>query len=609
MRLIALILSLLVASISHVAAQGKGAIPEIQVGTNIYRNVTIQQRVGNKLVISHSAGLSAIDIAGMNEETRARFGVSGPLVPTQPITGLILTNQGGTRIAKGHSLFLTSSNSICHLNFQGHAVILRFEHADGDVELWFNGPDNAYLHPGNYENTRSRGSGPIPTLGISSDGLSQEGTGNFNVKEATFIGDRVAVFRATFDFTPENAVGQVKGEVYFNTKAFYPTGALGRVPAAVPGRPRYTALVVSGGANGAKGGETIFCVAPDAMVKARKDQGGGYQFSFASSQGTREVSFSPPGNGSLHPGTFTGARFSAASGLSPQFRLSGDPDFSTAGTYSFVIKHLEQDELGNATAFYATFSRDDRSGYAGEICYNSPIMYSTNQYLAAAKNFSDMLKSHAPEAPSHPRKSGTGFFISDDGFLVTNEHVVNNASNIRLVTSEGTIDAKVVQADADNDLALLKATGKFSPLPIATSRAVRLGGTVATVGFPDPTLQGFAPKLAKGEIASLSGAGDSPRYFQISVPVQPGNSGGALVDERGNVVGVVSAKLDASVALAISGALPENVNYAVKSSFLLSFLESVPAVSAKLKAPLTSDRRFEDVVKSAQDAAVLVLVY
>jgi S1-C subfamily serine protease len=100
-----------------------------------------------------------------------------------------------------------------------------------------------------------------------------------------------------------------------------------------------------------------------------------------------------------------------------------------------------------------------------------------------------------------------------------------------------------------------------------------------------------------------------PRYFQISVPVQPGNSGGALVDERGNVIGIVSAKLDAGAALAASGALPENVNYAVKSSLLLSFLESVPDVDAKLKAPNTADEKFEDVVKSAQDAAVLVLVY
>ena len=72
---------------------------------------------------------------------------------------------------------------------------------------------------------------------------------------------------------------------------------------------------------------------------------------------------------------------------------------------------------------------------------------------------------------------------------------------------------------------------------------------------------------------------------------------------------VVSAKLSARAALAASGALPENVNYAVKSSFLLSFLESVPEVSAKLKEPNTKERKFEDVVKSAEQAAVLVLVY
>ena len=146
-------------------------------------------------------------------------------------------------------------------------------------------------------------------------------------------------------------------------------------------------------------------------------------------------------------------------------------------------------------------------------------------------------------------------------------------------------------------------------MPIAASRTVKLGGTVATVGFPNIGMQGCSPKLAKGEIASLSGAADDPRYFQISVPVQPGNSGGALVDARGNVVGIVAAKLDASVALATSGSLPENVNYAVKSSLLLSFLESVPDVASKLKEPVTVDRKFEDMVKSAQDAAVLVLVY
>ncbi len=242
----------------------------------------------------------------------------------------------------------------------------------------------------------------------------------------------------------------------------------------------------------------------------------------------------------------------------------------------------------------------------------------TSEEIAEAQQLSSIFvpKKEKPSSSSgsfaslkNPTASGSGFFITDDGYLISNYHVVKGATKVRLVTSIGTIDAKVVQVDAANDLALLKADGKFSPLPIAASRSVHLGGTVATIGFPNIGLQGFAPKLAKGEIASLSGAGDDPRYFQISVPVQPGNSGGALVDERGNVIGIVSAKLDASAALAASGSLPENVNYAVKSSLLLSFLESVPDVANKLKAPNTADEKFEEVVKSAQAAAVLVLVY
>ncbi len=215
----------------------------------------------------------------------------------------------------------------------------------------------------------------------------------------------------------------------------------------------------------------------------------------------------------------------------------------------------------------------------------------------------------SPESMNGPKTSGSGVFITEDGFLVTNEHVVRGAAQIRLITKDGFCTPKVVRVDAANDLALLKAEGKFAALPVVSSRGARLGATVATVGFPNTSLRRFAPKLAKGEIASLSGAGDDARYFQISVPVQSGNSGGALVDERGNVVGVVSAKLSAKAALAASGSLPENVNYAVKSSYLLSFLESVPEVSAKLKEPETKERKFEDVVKSAEQAAVLVLVY
>ena len=263
----------------------------------------------------------------------------------------------------------------------------------------------------------------------------------------------------------------------------------------------------------------------------------------------------------------------------------------------------------------------------------------TPDKIAEAQELSRGFKPHTESSsvnstsPDKPTATGTGFFITDDGFLVTCAHVVEGAREVHLLTSAGLIDAKVISVDTANDIALLKASNKqfslsaeefldasngvaarqvevkFAPLPVASSRTVSMGSTVATVGFPNIGLQGFAPKLAKGEIAALSGAEDDPHYFQISVPVQPGNSGGALVNEHGNVVGIVSAKLDATAALEETGALPENVNYAVKSGFLLTFLESVPDVAAKLKAPNTADRKFEDVVKTAQSAAVLVLVY
>ncbi len=90
-------------------------------------------------------------------------------------------------------------------------------------------------------------------------------------------------------------------------------------------------------------------------------------------------------------------------------------------------------------------------------------------------------------------------FITEDGYLISNYHVVKDASKVRLVTVAKTIPVKVVRVDAANDLALLKADGAFAPLPIISSRVVKLGGTVATVGFPDPGLQRFAPKRPRGK--------------------------------------------------------------------------------------------------------------
>lgn len=213
----------------------------------------------------------------------------------------------------------------------------------------------------------------------------------------------------------------------------------------------------------------------------------------------------------------------------------------------------------------------------------------------------------APDAV--PFSTGSGFFVSEDGYFVTAAHVVGQSSVVSIVSPSGDLRAALVAKDDRNDIALLKVEGRFSFLQIRDSRTVRLGEVVATVGFPNPTIQGRQPKFSKGEIAGLSGLGDDPSSFQVSVPVQPGNSGGPLFDAAGRVVGVVVAKLRAEAVLEDTGSLPENVNYAVKSSLLLDLLRTANARIDELSIGAESGESQEDSIPRAVAACALVKVF
>ena len=215
------------------------------------------------------------------------------------------------------------------------------------------------------------------------------------------------------------------------------------------------------------------------------------------------------------------------------------------------------------------------------------------------------------DAEARAKWVGTGFFITDDGYLLTCFHVVNHsAATIQVGTKHGLFDAELVQSDSDRDVALLKVTGTFCSLPLVSSNSVNFGEAVFTIGFPNPGLQGLQPKLTRGEVSGLSGFQDDTNEYQISVPVQPGNSGGALVDEYGNVVGIVAARLSDEAAVVTSGMIAQNVNYAIKSSCAKTLLDSLPGGPLKLKPENPSGaRKFEDLVRASQDAVALVLVY
>jgi len=212
--------------------------------------------------------------------------------------------------------------------------------------------------------------------------------------------------------------------------------------------------------------------------------------------------------------------------------------------------------------------------------------------------------------PEQVAATGTGFFVTENGYFVTNAHVVEDASRVQVMTQKGTLPARVVHIDRDNDLALLKVSGTFKPLPVVSSRRLREGTKVFTFGHPNPEIQGLDPVYTSGDISKLTGIRDDRRTLQISVPVQPGNSGGPLVNEYGNVVGVVVARLNALKLLAKTGSLPQNVNYAVKSTRLLSLLEEhIPDAGEKLKESFPRKPRDLSQVRSeVKQATVLILV-
>lgn len=179
-----------------------------------------------------------------------------------------------------------------------------------------------------------------------------------------------------------------------------------------------------------------------------------------------------------------------------------------------------------------------------------------------------------PPVRSKASGYGTGFFVSRAGDFVTNEHVVRSCRSIEVTPHGGRpVSARLAARDTAHDLALLEVD--YRPTMVAPFRStIRLGETVSVFGYPLPTLISSAGNFTSGSVSALAGLADNATQLQISAPVQPGNSGGPLLDGYGNVVGVVVAKLNAlAVAQRVTGGdIPQNVNFAVKSEFAERFL-------------------------------------
>ncbi len=206
--------------------------------------------------------------------------------------------------------------------------------------------------------------------------------------------------------------------------------------------------------------------------------------------------------------------------------------------------------------------------------------------------------------------NGTGFWISGDGWLLTNQHVVGDFKSIDLRLADGkVVPASVEAVDRKNDLAVLKAGHRPSAwLPVSKGeKELGLGQMVFTIGYPNALIQGLEPKFTDGKISSQTGMGDDRNFYQTSIPVQPGNSGGPLVDfSTGWVVGVMSQRLD----VGSDGRAVQSASYAVKCSLMTGFLASLAAVEQSRKefpAPPLPKGDASGITDRVRNATVLVL--
>jgi TPR repeat protein len=171
--------------------------------------------------------------------------------------------------------------------------------------------------------------------------------------------------------------------------------------------------------------------------------------------------------------------------------------------------------------------------------------------------------------------TGTGFIVGRDGTVLTNAHVVESCRSISVTPADGqAIAASVVAKTAGDDLAALKTD--LRPDEVARFRAdrpLRSGDEVVVIGFPLSSLLSREANITAGVISAMAGLRGDARHYQITAPVQKGNSGGPLADMSGTVVGVVSSKLNAMKIAGQTGDLPQNINFAIKAEIARRFLD------------------------------------
>ena len=263
--------------------------------------------------------------------------------------------------------------------------------------------------------------------------------------------------------------------------------------------------------------------------------------------------------------------------------------------------------LGNKTGTnfpkYKTISQKDASEFGSSIsaledAKKSCIWYPDQSPISEIGGTPPFESNPAPSnPPGGGGKSGTGFYINTNGYLLTNHHVVDSCSQIWINAGGSQIQARLIKQDKSLDIAALKVIKKIRDY--AKFGKVRTGEDVMALGFPLGDILGSEIKATKGNVSSLSGFEGNKDYLQFTAPIQPGNSGGPLLNEGGFVVGINTANY--------GGERLQNINFAIKGTSASSFLgkHSIGFEYGDYEEPINS----ADIVEMGEKYTVEVLCY
>lgn len=237
----------------------------------------------------------------------------------------------------------------------------------------------------------------------------------------------------------------------------------------------------------------------------------------------------------------------------------------------------------------------------------------SSMYLEAAKEDARKAEQEYQKALEEAQKragwSGSGFALNQ-GHIVTNYHVIEDAKTILIKGVKGDFQtelrAKVVATDKINDIAILKIDDErfkgFGAIPYKVKREMSdVGESVWALGYPMVGVMGDEVKFTDGKISARTGIQGDMSVYQISVPIQPGNSGGPLFDNNGNIVGITSSGLNREAFYS------ENVNYAIKTSYLYNLIESSMSASILPQGTAMQGQSLTEKIKLAKKFVYIIL--